>query len=141
MHTTCRQAFDQCIRRDCIHECQASGGDVGSVDVDAVMQGKRGLHGTVVGEGCATVLCRGDETTQNAPEAHWTGDRAMKKLPAARHAGAAESSTFTAHTHASCACGVSFLSMGSRPESHTQPESRPDRSVQCWYLPHAVISA
>ena len=76
MHTTCRQAFDQCIRRDCIHECQASGGDVGSVDVDADMQGKRGLHGTVVGKGCATVLCRGDETTQNAPEAHWTGDRA-----------------------------------------------------------------
>ena len=43
MHTTCRQAFDLCIRRDCIHECQASGGDVGSVVVDAVMQGKRGL--------------------------------------------------------------------------------------------------
>ena len=101
MHTTCRQAFDQCIRRDCIHECQASGGDVGSVVVDAVMQGKRGLP-LLLGRDVLTVLCRGDETTQNAPEAHWTGDRAMKKLPAARHAGAAESSTFTAHTRVMC---------------------------------------
>ena len=91
MHTTSRQAFDLCIRRDCIHECQASGGDVGSVVVDAVMQGKRGLP-LLLGRDvlpCFAAVTRRHSTHQ-------------------RHIGQA-----TGHTRVMCMRSFVSLSMGS----------------------------